>query len=314
VWVIIAVVEAFIILLDFKGIHIPIIGGHLAKATTIGGSTSAAEDIGRAVGTFRNANAAGGYMMLTTMVMLAVPVTRNFLIKVCVVGLFVISIVATGSIGAQLGVIAGIGVAMLAWLKQHAKASKFWIGLGLVGAFVGGVMAPIILPLVSGGGSLFISGGSINRKLDKRLVLWNRVDWLMENRWLGIGPNVTATVAVIGAHSDYVGFFSERGEIGITGLFILYGEFAVMTLLFDREARSRLEKLAPGPLLGGLLALMIMGTVHETFHGRPVWFMFAVGFALYGFLRRSLSPPPPVVERASVAVTPRVSPGGFAAD
>ena len=317
VWAIVAAVEAVIIMLDLAGFVLPVIGGGNVKAQVLGISAdvAAATEIGRAVGTFRNANAAGGYMMISSFVLLAVPFSRNRLVRWGLPLLYSVAIVATGSIGAQMGQLLGIVVASFYWMRQRGRASTFWIGLAALGLAVGGFMTPFVMPLLGGSqGSLLFSLGSINRKLDKRLVLWERVDWLMADNPLGIGPNATATVATIGAHSDYVGFFSERGQIGFIGLFLMYGEIVLALGLLDRYGRGWAAKLAPGPLLGGLLALMIMGVVHETFHGRPVWMMFAVTFVLYGFSRRSLSLAPagtaPVVEVAA----PRVGPVGLLAD
>ncbi len=289
IWAIVGAIEAVIIILDLFGIILPIIGGGNAKALALG--LEGFEDSGRAVGTFRNANAAGGYMMLTLFALLAVSITRKVWVRWGLAALYGLAILATGSVGAMGGASAAVIVALLYWLhRQGGRAILFGVGLTVAVAVIVGVLTPIVLPFVSsaGKGTLLFELGRVGHKLDKRLALWARVPGLMANYPLGIGPNVTATIAIIGAHSDYVAFFSERGQIGIIGFFLLHGEIVFALGVTVKGSRNWQEHLATGALLGGLLGLMIMGVVHETFHGRPVWLMFVVIFVHYKLVRSAM--------------------------
>jgi hypothetical protein len=290
-WAIVAAVEAVLIIGNLAHINLPIIGGLGAKSAALGATTTNSTD--RAVGTFLNANAAGGYMLLSLAAVASISFPRNRLLRLGLWGLYLAAIVATGSIGAMLGTGVAAVVAIVYWLYRRGRSLVFWLGLGFMGIFFGTLLAPVGYTLITsvssksghGGGGLLYELTRINNKLDKRFALWSRVAPLMENAWLGIGPNVTAQLVTIGAHSDYIAYFSERGEIGVIGLFVLLGEVIFWIVLAARAGPGLDGGLATGALLGGLFGQMLMATVHETMHGRPVWLLYAVIFLHYKFSR-----------------------------
>ncbi len=294
-WAIVAAAESTIIMLDRVGIHLSAIGGFSAKAAALGTVGSGAE--ARAVGTFVNANAAGGYIMLVFFIFLALPPFRNMLVRLGFLGLYALAIVATGSMGAMGGTLVGVIVAGLYWLHQRGRNNLFALGVGTLLTVIVILSLPLLSSFLSSQdqGTLLFELSRAGHKLDKRLALWDTSVGLMAEYPLGIGPNVTGSVAVIGAHSDYVAFISERGPLGFIGLMLVYGEVLFWMALTARSTRDWPVRLAIGALLGGVLGLSIMGTVHETTHGRPVWLLFALIFVYYQLVRAEAHSRPEVL-------------------
>jgi hypothetical protein len=273
IWAVVATVEAMIIIMDRVGIHIPFLGGAGTKEAVTGGTGSGGA--GRAVGTFVNANAAGGYMMLTFFVVLSVPFPKNLILRTGMLFLYI------------LGLTVGLTMWLTYWLHRQGRPILFIVGAVMLLAILVIVVSPVLMSIVTSGGqnSITFEINLIANKLNKRLNLWTNDMSLLAQHPLGIGPNVTASLVTIAAHSDYVAFLTERGDIGFIGLIMLLGEVVFWIFLAMRHGRTLREHITTGALFGAILGLCAMATVHETTHGRPVWMMFAAVFLNYQFIK-----------------------------
>ena len=292
IWAIVATMEGVLLILGRIGVTIPILAGG-GKAALLGDERLS--EIGRSVGTFINANAAGGYMMISIFLLLAIPfrstprrgAPRYRPVRLAMIVLLIGGLLSSGSNGALLGLLLGLALAALYWLHQRGRIILFMLAMGSLVVTLLVFSSPLIVSLLSSSSSsgLLVAFSRVDNKLSKRLELWSASIELATKHPTGIGPNVTASVTGIGAHNDYVAFISERGVLGLIGLFVLLGEILFWLVLAARASRSGSSHLATGALLGGLIGLSVMAASHEVTHGRAVWLLFAMIFLHYKFVR-----------------------------
>nr|WP_290666722.1 O-antigen ligase family protein [Ardenticatena sp.] len=245
------------------------------------------QSIGRASGTFSNSNAAGGYLLLAMYLFLALPLGKHTWLKWPIGAFFLFAIFMTGSNGAFLGALLGLGVLGLAWLGQQGRALLLLGATLALSVSLLAIVTPIVGPMLFDQFSeqdFAFAYVRIADKMEKRTAIWREgFDAMIENP-LGIGANMSADVASAGMHNDYVAFFVERGLIGFIGLMVLFGELFFALAMAARLGRTSTEYWTTMALLGGLLGIMLMSTTHEATHGRPLWVLFAAIFLHTQFL------------------------------
>ncbi|GAP62774.1 hypothetical protein ARMA_1197 [Ardenticatena maritima] len=236
------------------------------------------QSIGRASGTFSNSNAAGGYLLLAMYLFLALPLGKYTWLKWPVGFIFLLAILMTGSNGALLGALLGLGVLGVAWLMKQGRALLLLVAMLAISTSLLAALTPVVGPMLFDQFSqqdFAFAYVRLADKLQKRTAIWQGGLEAMKESPLGIGANMSAEVVSGGMHNDYVAFFVERGLIGFVGLMILFGElfFALATAL--RLGRTSANYWTTMALLAGLLGIMLMSTTHEATHGRPLWVLFA---------------------------------------
>jgi O-antigen ligase len=133
-------------------------------------------------------------------------------------------------------------------------------------------------------GTFKYSLGRLDQSMEARMRLWT-------NGWkaagprvvVGIGPGEARELTIDGyplrnsLHSDYVGFLIERGVLALAAY------FALCCLLLGWGARLAIRGTALGRvgwMLGGaVLANLVLGGSHDTFHFRHVWLLYALMWA-----------------------------------
>ena len=86
------------------------------------------------------------------------------------------------------------------------------------------------------------------------------------------------------AHNDYFAALTERGPIGLFGLFLLISSIALRARIL---ATSRLRPdfaaviVHPGAILGALVGTLLASAVYELLHVRHVWALFAFVAAIF---------------------------------
>ncbi len=285
VWVIVGVIESVMLLMQRFGFRIPLfpIGG---KADILGADESYLSSIGRAVGTFLNTNAAGGYMLISFFILLAMPYPRNRWIRYTLLALMLGGIFSTGSNSALGGLGLGLLIAILFWAHRRGRTVLLGLGAGIIVGTAVLLSAPTISSAMSSSRdeSAFVAFSRAGHKLEKRLILWTNGTDLSKAHPYGIGPNVTSSITGISLHNDYLAFYTERGQIGFIGLILLLGELFYWLVLAARDGTKWRHHLGTGAFTAGLIGLSIMASVHEISHGRAVWLFYAFIYIHYKLL------------------------------
>ncbi len=288
-WVIVAALEGLLLLTGRGGV-----GPEFA--TSVAGRGGGLEEIGRAVGTFQNANAAGGYMLISFFVALSLPWPKNRWLKLGLLAAHVAGIVGTGSNAALGGWILVVGLFTFYLLWHRGRALLGVIGGGIVALGIFLVVTLLLWPAIAP----FFSASSsesplfaylrVADKFAKRQTLWEDGWRILEDYPLGIGPSVSRTLIDIGLHSDYVAFAVERGPLGIIGLALFIGEAMLWLALAYRLSRNSGDVFATGALFAGLVSILSFALSHEITHGRSVWLLLTVIFTHYRLLVPEVAP------------------------
>jgi len=255
------------------------------------------EGIDRALGTFANPNAAGGYLMASLFVFLATPWLRHPLLRLAVVGWLLLGIFATGSNAGLGATLAALGFYFLYWVltQQDRQAVRLWIVLGTLMAAV--VIAPLLVgfsyssllqPSAVLQSSLLATtvarvGSGVERRTDLLGIGWE----FFSHNPLGVGPAGVSAIFGVGLHTDYMAFLAERGVLGLIGLLLLITLTMACVLASARLAHGdRVRQLQAIALGGGFVAYYVDAMAHEVFHTRSLWFLMAMIFAHYYVLRQ----------------------------
>ncbi len=303
VWVVVGTVESVMLLMQRFGFRIPLfpIGG---KADVLGADESYLSSIGRAVGTFVNTNAAGGYMLITFFILLSMPYPRNRLLRYGLLALMIGGVFSTGSNSALGGMGLGLLLAIIYWAQRRGRTVLLGAGV----AVILGTAVLLTFPSISSAAnsssrkeSALVAFSRAGHKLEKRLILWTNGTDLSEQYMFGIGPNVTSSITGISLHNDYLAFYTERGQIGFIGLILLLGEMFYWIVMAARNGTEWHHHLGTGALMAGLISLAIMASVHEISHGRAVWIYYAIIYIHYKLLWAEVAQaaPEPVIRLQS---------------
>jgi len=260
-------------------------------------------EIYRASGLFINPNKAAFFQLLGFVpVMLTSPSKKAGII----LGFFLLlTIFATGSMGATLAFIVGltIAVTVISLIGHFAVIFNFFVRSALIIAIIGG--------------SLFffvnqnehyqthfkqIIIGRAERSSEGRLDLWNRALSVYEEYsvalW-GIGPENFREVdwKKKQLHNDFLAFAVERGLIALTGL-VLFAIIAAsraihLLLLYNKHPDP--AGLVVVVFLAAISAAMVESLTHQTFHFRELWVVLAFQEAILFHLKTSESDVEPVI-------------------
>jgi O-antigen ligase len=241
----------------------------------------------RPSGLFENANSAALYQVMGLVPLVLSGLPRRVTAALGAPTLF--SIVATGSLAATSGLVAGTfaGVAgavivgadpgLVRRLLKEVTVAGALVGLlGLVVAFNADLSARFAYTFY----------GRLEGSAEGRFSLWERAAEVFGTDvppW-GIGPDSYRDLDVLRKplHNDLLAFAIERGWLGLAGL-ILLGGWALGGAL--RLVRTRPEHGSEAGLkLAIFLAVITAATVHaqfhQIFHDRAVWLVLAAQQAL----------------------------------
>jgi hypothetical protein len=222
------------------------------------------------------------------------------------------SILATGSMGATIAFIAGLGVAvMVISLSGHLVLTiKILARLAIIISLLGGVLFFIIsenqryqdhLERILFERAEKSSGG--------RLDLWQRgIDVYLDSNLflLGIGPGnfrvVDPAMRNNQLHSDFIAFSVERGLLGALGL-LLFATLAVSRAAYMVQICNKYpdrSQLAPVVFLGAIIATTVESLTHQIFHFRALWLVLAFQEALLFKMTTSESGVEPITSALDV--------------
>jgi len=306
IWIVVACVESLLTLLGMFRIGPQFL--HVMKGGTQ--HQYEFEGMGRAHGTFRNANAAGGYLMTAFFVLMATPWPRHPLLRLAVGGWLFLGLFATGSNASLAGALAGLAFYLLYRLVTQAdrRAVRLWITLGTLMAAVGVALPVVGFSLSSAlqpgaeGSLLFMTVGRLTGGIQKRLVIWGDGWEIFSHNMLGVGPNSASDIRGSTLHNDYVAFLAERGVLGLIGLLLLIALTMACVVASVRLARDdRVRQLQTMALGGGFVAYFVDAMAHEVTHSRSLWLLMAMIFAYYYMLRQRANRTPSAESNTSTA-------------
>ena len=256
----------------------------------------------RVAGTSGNPNLAASYLLTSFFVLLASPWPARRPLRAAAAGWLLYAVYVTGSNGALLGLVAGLGAMAVGAALRAGRTPRQQ--LGVVGAtLVGGTLLATAALLAVGvprvgvadvqavaaaerGGAFGSSLGRLDRSVTGRTTIWSRA-------WQGAGPQVLVGVGPAaapwipyaggrlqrGLHNDYLAFLVERGVLGLVGLLALA---AVLLRWSGRVLLAALQgpgRWRPGGLGAAVVANLVLANNHESFHFRHVWIVFALAWA-----------------------------------
>jgi O-antigen ligase len=257
-----------------------------------------AKEGARAALSFDDPNMAASYFVASLMVILAVKVPRNPLLRALAVVLLLVAILFTGSNGGFatlavcLAIMFVVAVRRRYGLVTTAGATVVALVAGTLVALLFNVAA---LQLMAHQSSIPLVRQSIGRSAqsaqERSLLVGEAAALYQSNVIFGIGTNAyKATLArgqapyVHEAHDDYVAAIVETGILGAIGLLLLIGAVGVRTLAVVRG------RLKPGfaaavpsvvPLAAAVGGFAMSAGYYQVLHFRYVWLMFGIIAGLY---------------------------------
>lgn len=249
----------------------------------------------RPSGLFNNANGTAIYQLLGF-----IPLVESRLPRIAAStgGMIIVaSILATGSLAAAAGFLAGLAViaAGLIFRRRALLRSLRVLGDVLLLTFLLGLLA-----YTGAAGRTEVLGdrfqhlfyGRFDQSAAGRLDLWERgTDLLASNTViLGIGPNAYRSIDVMQKtlHNDLLAFAVERGVIGVCGLGLLAALSVGTALQLARRSKMAPTQMETGGLifLAAVIAVIVESLFHQVFHERAVWLALATSEALWWRLRQ----------------------------
>ena len=263
--------------------------GRLAGISWLAGQTD--RDGSRAALTFGDPNLAGNYFVSCLFLVLASRCPRRGWLRAGAVILLVLAVVFTGSQGAMLGMVVGVGVAAIvgSWRSRGPITAT---GLACGVALVGGLLVTSVdwtslqEQAASSGPVLHDSFGRGDSSSQDRQVLFAEGQRLFWNgNLVGVGPGRTeATLAAIPApyvkeaHNDYMATLVELGVLGGVGLVVLLASISArLARVAGRPGRASetaaVRDLLPAPqfLVAMGASFLIAGLFYEVLHFRHLW-------------------------------------------
>jgi hypothetical protein len=250
-----------------------------------------ARDGSRASYTFDDPNLAGNYLVASLFMMAACQRPRSSGLRRASYALVIVAIAFTGSNGAMLTLVVGVGLAF-ALLRYRAKGTLAGLlalsALAAGGAFIAVIVMPRVnmdsvreeaassVPLLRD--SVGRSGGSTS---ERETILLEGSRLYLGGDALGYGPALTKTTLertqapyVKEAHNDYLATLLERGALGAVGLLLL--GFAIGSRSIRVAVGAVPEQLVDVVPRAWLLAVLfpvmaVAGSFYEVLHFRHLW-------------------------------------------
>lgn len=273
-----------------------LLGGVLSGSHTVAGQ--AARQGGRTALTFVDPNVSANYYVISIMIICATQRPRRRSFRVLAYALLVAALFTTGSNSGMVSLVAAVVIARLVSIYQRrgaASAVAVFAAL-LLSAFLiaTNVSLKSIEEQAHSSKYTFVREGlgRGDKSVSERQMLLHESAHLYETGGpLGQGPVSTKTRLdaemapfVKEAHNDYFAALTERGPIGLLGLFLLISS----VLLYSRilatsglNAAYAAVVARPGAILGALLGTLTASTVYELLHVRHVWTLFAIVAAFF---------------------------------
>jgi O-antigen ligase len=249
----------------------------------------------RAAFTFGDANLAGGWFVMSILVVLAVQYPRRRLLRWCAYALLASAVLATGSLGAIVSLSVALLLVGLWRLARRVGAPHAIAILCLVVpiAVLGVAAGYRALVVDSQGHSAFLhdSIGRTGTSVGTRDTLFAENTALLgHTSLLGEGPGATKRLLaaeqapyVKEAHNDTLATAIERGVLGVLGLIVLVGTvawYARRAMFSARRPAVAVALPVPEALVGALVAMAIASAFYEVLHFRHVWALFGVVAAM----------------------------------
>lgn len=273
-----------------------LLGAVAAGSHLIAGQT--ARNGGRTALTFIDPNVAANYYVISIMIICATQRPRPRRLRLLAYAVLLAAQFTTGSNSGMVSLAAAVVVANLVSLYHRRGASAAVAAFAFV-ALSGFVIATnvslknIEAQAHSSKYTFIREGlGRGEKSVSQRQTLLHESAHLYETGGpLGRGPVSTKTRLdaeqapfVKEAHNDYFAALTERGPIGLFGLFLLVSSIALRARIL---ATSRLRPefaaviVRPGAILGALVGTLLASAVYELLHVRHVWALFAFVAAIF---------------------------------
>lgn len=247
----------------------------------------------RAQGHFGDPNMAANYFALSIFVLWSSANPRRTWLRACLLALFMVAMVFTGSNGAFLNL--GIGIAFVLLVEVRRR-------FGLMAVVAAACLALVIVA----GTAKLVNVVDIQRSArDSGIPILH--DWIgrsdssasqrvviLQEAWnlfqqsgpIGAGPNSTKALLQDSlapyphqAHDDYVAAVVERGVLGGIALIVLICAIAFRAgQVLRGRLRPDFAAVVPRrePLIGALLGLAVAAAYYEVLHFRHLWALLAV--------------------------------------
>lgn len=247
----------------------------------------------RSPGLFPNANSAAFSQLMgfVPLVLANFPAPLAVGLGIC---LF-LSILGTGSMGATIGALAGLSVAVFTiWVlsKKLIVITKYFVPLVITMTALGGIFLFVISQNKSYQGRLEgIVFGRADRSSGGRFNLWERgMDVFLDHSgfFWGVGPENFREIDGRDKqlHNDFLAFAVERGLLSVIALAI-FGAIAFSRAFYLFQTCKVSADLSVVVFLAAVVAMLIESLTHQIFHYRELWLVLALQEAMI-FKRRQL--------------------------
>jgi hypothetical protein len=254
----------------------------------------------RELSTFYDPNMLAGYLVMSVFFVLSLGKRVSPLLKWGSIGIMMVGILASKSLGGNSSLMVGLAV----WALMRARTRRSHPLLVAVAGLLAVCMALLTVWLTVGMGvgsaelSEFESHSFLARASHSsagRFTIWKNLEDTYKRHPLGIGPGNSSSLTFKSAaqrlrpgslqakeaHNDYLAYAIERGPLGILGLLLMLG--AAFGKLFA-AARPPEGRAPPddrlGPLVaaaaGALAASAVHGLTIEVLHFRHFWMLMAI--------------------------------------
>jgi len=300
VWVVVACIEAFLVLLGYAGLGPRSAALPKGARQTPGvkreaiGTFDLAVWSGRAMGTFFNPNATAAYLGVSFFLFLATAFPHNRALR-WGIGIWLLAgILATGSNAGLAGLAAGVFFMIL--LRSQHKAAMAWISATVI------ITALVTSVFLMSGTSLEALGESTRDSTPLRLTLGRLEDGidgrltLLREGWkayltapLGLGPLASREIGTTsrGLHNEYAGYLFERGILALLGLLLMMAEVLSCVGSSARLTQvGSVRRCQLASFVGVCISVVVTALSHEVLHFRDFWFVLALMFAQNRLLKR----------------------------
>lgn len=273
--------------------------GLFTGSTTVAGQT--VRNGGRAALTFEDPNTAANYYVISIMIICATQRPRRRGARMLAYFLLLAALFTTGSNSGTVSLLLATTVAGLVSLYRRSGGAAAIAGFAVVvlcGFLVAqNVSLTSIEQKAHDSKYTFLREGigRGDKSVGQRQTLVKESAHLYETGGvLAQGPVSTKTRLdaemapfVKEAHNDYFAALTERGLLGLVGIFLVVGSIGLraFSLVSSRlSAGYAAVVVRPGALLGAVVGTLAACAVYELLHVRHIWALFAVvaGISIWG--------------------------------